>query len=103
MGGYNYSCFHFLAMPHLPQNPLQCLLALEFRQERDMETPASSSTASLTSHPRSRTWEEEGSPLFYSTCPTVCVAGLQFLPVTFTRGTSKCHRRVGRGPEKRLA
>lgn len=25
------------------------------------------------------------------------------MPVTFTRGTSKCRRRVGRGPEERLA
>lgn len=52
---------------------------------------------------RSRNWDEEGSLLFYSTCPTVCVAGLQFLPVTFTRGTSKCRGRVGGGPEERLA
>lgn len=71
-----------------------------------MGTPASSGTASFTTHQgtsRIGNREEEGSFLPYSTCPTLCVAGLQFLPVTFTRGTSKCHRRVGGGPEERLA
>lgn len=52
---------------------------------------------------RTGNWEEEGSLPPYRTCPTFCVAGLPFLPVTFTRGTSECRGRVGGGPEERLA
>lgn len=94
-------------MPHLPQYPLQFLLALEFRQGRRQgdTSPLQHSFTHQPSKapPRTRTWEEEDSPLFYSTCSTVCVAGLQFLPVTFTQRTSKCRRRVGGRPEERLA